>query len=64
MLAPYSEMARSKLASGRGTASALPWMSGNSMPNSACIARAVASCASELSMPTGRAPRRASHADT
>ena len=26
MLAPYSEIARSKLASGRGTVSALPWM--------------------------------------
>ena len=53
----------SKLASGRGTVSALPWISGNSIPCSACSRRAVASCASELSMPTGRAPRRASHAE-
>ena len=64
MLAPYSEIARSKLASGSGTVSALPWISGNSIPCSACRRRAVASCASELSMPTGRAPRRASHAET
>ncbi len=62
--APYSEIAKSKLASGYGTRSALPWISGNSMPCSACRRRAVASCCSELSMPTGRAPRRASHAET
>ena len=30
----------------------------------ACSPRAVSSCACELSMPTGRAPRRASHAET
>ena len=34
------------------------------MPNRACIWRAVASCSGELSMPTGRAPRRASQAET
>ena len=62
--APYSEIARSKLASGSGTSSAFPWMSGNSSSCSACIRRAVASCASELSMPTGLAPRRASQAET
>ena len=33
MLAPYSEIARSKLASGSGTCSALPWISGKSIPN-------------------------------
>ncbi len=64
MLAPYSEIATSKLASGRGTASALPWTSGNSTPKRSCMRRAVASCAAELSIPTGWAPRRASHAET
>ena len=64
MLAPYSEIARSKLSSGNGTSSALPCSSGNSSPNSCWNRRAVASCASELSIPTGRAPRRASHAET
>ena len=34
------------------------------MPNSCCRARAVSSCFGELSSPTGRAPRRASHAET
>jgi hypothetical protein len=34
------------------------------MPHSACIARAVASCRSEMSMPTGWAPARASHEET
>ena len=62
-LAPYSESAKSKLASGSGTASASPWMSGNSSPNSACIARAVASCSGDWSIPTGRAPRLASQAE-
>jgi hypothetical protein len=35
-----------------------------SRPNSSWQRRAVASWASELSMPTGRAPRRASQAET
>ena len=64
MLAPYSEIARSKDSSGNGTSSALPKTSGNSRPNSFWKPRAVVSCASELSIPTGRAPRRASHAET
>ena len=64
MLAPYSEMARSKLASARGARSALAWISGNRSPNWSCSRRAVASCAAELSRPTGRAPRRASQAET
>ena len=38
--APYSEKARSKLASGHGTRSALPWMSGNSSPCSTALASA------------------------
>jgi hypothetical protein len=64
MLAPYSEIARSKLASASGACSALAWSSGNRSPNRSCSWRAVASCAAELSRPTGRAPRRASQADT
>ena len=43
------EIARSKQASGRGTFSALPWMSGNSMPNSAWSCRAMAQLAGRLS---------------
>ena len=62
-LAPYSESAKSKLASGSGTASASASISGNSMPCSACIARAVASWPFDWSTPTGRAPRRASQAE-
>src|SRR5262245_42491554 len=61
--APYSERARSKLASGSGTFSASPCRSGNSSPCSRWRARAVPSCFSELSIPTGRAPARASQAD-
>ena len=64
MLAPYSETARSKLSDGSGTSSALASISGNSMPNSAWQRRAVASCAGVTSTPTGRAPRRASQAET
>jgi hypothetical protein len=64
MLAPYSEIARSKESSGSGTASALPSMSGKSTPCSAWRACAVASCSGVTSMPIGRAPRRASHDDT
>ena len=63
MLAPYSLMARSKLASGSGTVSALPWMSGNSRSCSAWSALAVLSYSSELSIPVTLAPRRASQAD-
>jgi hypothetical protein len=33
MLAPYSEMARSKLASANGACSALAWTSGNRRPS-------------------------------
>ena len=62
-LAPYSESAKSKLASGSGTASASASMSGNSSPCSACMARAVASCSGDWSTPTGRAPRWASQAE-
>jgi len=40
MLAPYSEIAKSKLASGYGTRSALPCSSSKSMPNSVCSWRA------------------------
>jgi hypothetical protein len=57
-------MAKSKLASGSGTSSALPCSSGNSMPNCCWKPRAVSSCASELSIPMTRAPRRAIHEDT
>ncbi len=64
MLAPYSEIAMSKEASGSGTSSALPLSSGKSRPNSRWKVRAVASWASLLSIPTGRAPRRASQAET
>ena len=42
-LAPYSDSAKSKLPSGSGTFSASASISGNSMPCSACMARAVAS---------------------
>lgn len=52
MLAPYSEIARSKLASAKGACSALAWMSGNRSPKRSCNPRAVASCAAELSRPT------------
>ena len=64
MDAPYSETARSKLSSGSGTASALASSSGNSRPKRSCISRAVASWAGVTSTPTGRAPRRASQAET
>jgi len=64
MLAPYSEITRSKVAAANGTCSALAWISGNRSPKRSCRAAAVASCAAELSRATGRAPRRASHADT
>ena len=61
MLAPYSEIAKSKLASGYGTRSALPRMSSNSRPCSACSrARGVelraASCRCR---PAGRRAARA-----
>src|SRR5271166_413553 len=39
-------------------------MSGKSRPCWSCRRRAVMSCCSELSIPTTRAPRRASHAET
>ena len=61
--APYSEIARSKLSSGSGTSSALASSRGKSRPNSACIRRAVSSWAGVMSIPTGRAPRRASQAE-
>ena len=64
MLAPYSLMARSKRASANGARSALAWKSGNRNPNRCCNPRAVLSCPGELSRPTGRAPRRASQAET
>src|SRR4051812_23210631 len=57
--APYSETARSKAASGSGTDSAAASTSGNSIPVSCCIRRAVSSCAGVGSTPTGRAPARA-----
>ncbi len=62
--APYSLITRSAHPSRNGTRSASACSSGNARSNSACIARAVASCRVEVSTPTGRAPRRASHADT
>ncbi len=61
--APYSLITRSAQSSGSGTSSALAWISGNSSPCSACIARAVASWFSVMSTPVGRAPRRASQAE-
>ena len=64
MLAPYSEIARSKLASANGACSALPCTSGNRCPKRSWSWRAVASCAAELSSPAGQAPRRASQAET
>jgi hypothetical protein len=45
MLAPYSEIARSKLSGGSGTFSALASRSGKSIPKSRWHRRAVASCA-------------------
>src|SRR5438067_124487 len=50
-------------ASGRGTSSPTASISGNSMPVSRCMRRAVANCAGVGSMPTGRAPRFAIHAE-
>ena len=64
MMAPYSETAKSNDASRSGTSSALASTRGNSNPCSACIRRAVSSCAGVTSTPTGRAPPRASHAET
>ena len=64
MLAPYSEIAKSKEASANGARSALACSSGKRSPNCCCRLRAVESWAAELSRPTGRAPRRASHAET
>ena len=52
-------------AAGRpGICSALAWISGKRNPKRSCNAAAEASCAAELSRPTGRAPRRASQAET
>ena len=64
MAAPYSEIAKSKLSSANGNLSASPWMSGNRRSNSFWKLAAVASCAAELSIPTGCPPRRANHAET
>src|SRR5919202_1523390 len=63
MDAPYSESTRSNDASGSGTSSAAASTSGNSSPNSLCIARAVASCAGVGSTPTGFAPSFLSQAE-
>ena len=63
MLAPYSLIAKSKPASGRPVVSALAWISGKLTPCSRWSSRAVASCRALLSVPTGRAPARASHAE-
>ena len=49
MLAPYSLIARSKLASANGVFSASAWKSGNRSPKRSCSPRAVASWAGELS---------------
>src|SRR6266545_3995893 len=62
--APYSEIARSKAASRHGTSSASAWSSGNSRPCWRWSRRAVESWVIDASMPTTRAPRRASQADT
>ena len=62
--APYSETAKSELSSANGGRSASAWTSGKCSPNSRWSIRAVASCLDELSSPTGRAPRRASQAQT
>lgn len=51
-------------ASGSGNAEAVPLSSGRRIPNSCCRARAVRSYPPESSMPTGRAPRWASQAET
>src|SRR5919106_2744357 len=64
MLAPYSDTTRSKVASAKGTSSALASPSETSSPVSVCNRRAVSSCAGVTSTPTGRAPFRANHADT
>ena len=64
MLAPYSETARSKLSEGSGTSSALASTSGKARPVSCWQRRAVASWAGVTSTPMGRAPRRASQAET
>ena len=42
----------------------MPWLSGKWRSGSSWSKRAVLSCSAELSMPVGRAPRRASQADT
>src|SRR5207248_926598 len=47
MLAPYSLIARSKLSSASGTASASPWTRGKRSPNSSWKRWAASSCASE-----------------
>ena len=62
--APYPEMAKSNDASGKGARSALPRRDGKSSPSSCCWVTAVASWAGELSIPTSRAPCRASQAET
>jgi hypothetical protein len=64
MAAPYSLIAKSKLPSGNGVASALPWCSVRSTPCARASRRAVASCASLTSTPVQTAPRRAIHALT
>src|SRR2546421_1293340 len=61
--APYSECTMSNDASGKGTSSPTASISGNSMRVSRCMRRAVANCAGVGSMPTGRAPRFAIHAE-
>src|SRR5437588_5592965 len=62
-LAPYSLIARSNAASGNGTDSPGASTSGNSIPVSRCMRRAVSSWAGVGPTPTGRAPRFASQAE-
>ena len=52
-----------QLASGKPVSAASASTSGNSIPVSRIIRRAVSSCAGVTSTPTGRAPRFASHAE-
>ena len=61
--APYSDTDEVERRVGQRHVLAGASTSGNSIPVSGCIRRAVSSCAGVGSTPTGRAPRRASHAE-
>ena len=63
MLAPSSEITRSKAASASGICSALAWISGKCSPKRSCKAAAVAAARRRCPGRLGGALRRADHAE-